>query len=170
MYAQTTLRELDPQLGRWWQIDPVFTNGVDGDDEVNDVIIDGLKSQSPYASMDNNPIRLDDPKGDYTCCVVLELIEALEGEAGSGAAATSATTGSAGSTMGPGEAIVAALNPVGAWHGMVKAWDMIFGSSEQYDCSFFSFCNRTHRNPAQLLRQLHTQGPRQLFTDYSPAN
>src|SRR5215469_15959445 len=58
---ETHLRELDPQLGRWWQIDPVFTNGVDGDDEVNGVIIDGLKSQSPYASMDNNPIRLDDP-------------------------------------------------------------------------------------------------------------
>ena len=126
---ETPLRSLDPQLGRWWQIDPVFSNGVDGDDEVNEVIIEGLKSQSPYASMDNNPIRLDDPKGDYTCCVVQELVAALTGETGAGAAATAATTGSSGSTMGPGEAIVAALNPVGAWHGMVKAWNMIFPSS-----------------------------------------
>ena len=60
---ETHLRELDLQLGRWWQIDPVFANGVDGDDEENGVIIEGLKSQSPYASMDNNPIRLDDPEG-----------------------------------------------------------------------------------------------------------
>ena len=77
---ETPLRSLDPQLGRWWQIDPVFANGVDGDDEVNDEIIEGLKSQSPYASMDNNPIRLDDPKGDCPPCVlpiVAELV--LEG-------------------------------------------------------------------------------------------
>lgn len=67
---ETHLRELDPQLGRWWQLDPAFTNGVDGTDEVNDVITEGLKSQSPYASMDNNPVRLDDPKGDApdACC------------------------------------------------------------------------------------------------------
>jgi hypothetical protein len=122
---ETPLRSLDPQLGRWWQIDPVFTNGVDGDDEVDGVIIDGLKSQSPYASMDNNPIRLDDPKGDYTCCIVQELVAVLTGEEGPGAVATAATTGSSGSTMGPGEAIVAALNPVGAWHGMQKFWNWI---------------------------------------------
>ena len=126
---ETPLRSLDPQLGRWWQIDPVFTNGVDGDDEVDNVIIDGLKSQSPYASMDNNPIRLDDPKGDYTCCIVQELVAVLIGEEGSGAVATAATTGSSGSTMGPGEAIIAALNPVGAWHGMQKAWNMIHPSA-----------------------------------------
>ena len=124
---ETPLRSLDPQLGRWWQIDPVFTNGVDGDDEVDGVIIDGLKSQSPYASMDNNPIRLDDPKGDYACCIVQELVAVLTGEEGAGAA-TAATTGSSGSTMGPGEAIVAALNPVGAWHGMQKFWNWIHPS------------------------------------------
>jgi len=128
---ETPLRELDPQLGRWWQIDPVFTNGVDGDDEVNDVITEGLKSQSPYASMDNNPIRLDDPKGDEACCVVQELVAAITGETGAGAAASSATTGSSGGTMGPGEAMVAATGAFfgGAWHGMVKAWNMIHPSS-----------------------------------------
>jgi RHS repeat-associated protein len=70
---ETHLRELDPQLGRWWQIDPAFTNGVDGDDEVNDEIIEGLKRQSPYASMDNNPIRLDDPNGDCPPCGTLQV-------------------------------------------------------------------------------------------------
>jgi RHS repeat-associated protein len=130
---ETPLRELDPQLGRWWQIDPVFSNGVDGDDELNDVIIDGLKSQSPYASMDNNPIRLNDPNGDCPGppCGPLEIaIEAAQAGTDYATAAAAATSsGSSGSTMRPGEAIVAALNPVGAWHGMVKAWNMIFGSS-----------------------------------------
>src|ERR1700743_2773124 len=104
---ETPLRSLDPQLGRWWQIDPAFTNGVDGDDEVNDVIIDGLKSESPYASMDNNPIRLDDPKGDCPWCI-LELFEGAEAGTAAATAGAAATTGSSGGTMGPGEAMVAA--------------------------------------------------------------
>jgi len=128
---ETNLRELDPQLGRWWQIDPVFSNGVDGDDEVNDVIIDGLKSQSPYASMDNNPIRLDDPKGDCPPCALEVAVEAAQAGTAAATAGAAATYGSSGSTMGPGEAMVAATGAFfsGAWHGMVKAWDMISGSS-----------------------------------------
>jgi len=73
----TNLRDLDPQLGRWWQIDPVFSNGVDVDNEEIGEITEGMKSQSPYASMDNNPIRFDDPRGDCPACAeaVAELVE-----------------------------------------------------------------------------------------------
>jgi RHS repeat-associated protein len=45
----TEFRQLDPRLGRWFSVDPVFQPW-----------------QSPYTSMDNNPIGLTDKKGDKT--------------------------------------------------------------------------------------------------------
>ena len=54
---ETFYRDLDPQTGRWWQIDPKCEGGADDNEQ-------GLESLSPYNSMANDPIKLSDPLGD----------------------------------------------------------------------------------------------------------
>jgi hypothetical protein len=66
---ETHFRELDPQLGRWWQIDPkcddVINPYAKEDDNIEDEAeVGGLESMSPYMSMGGDPIKHNDPKGD----------------------------------------------------------------------------------------------------------
>ena len=53
---EAQFRDLDPQTGRWWQIDP------EADNE--------MESLSPYASMSDDPVFKTDPLGDVDgdCC------------------------------------------------------------------------------------------------------
>jgi RHS repeat-associated protein len=82
----THFRSLDPQLGRWWQIDPkcdvginpVATENENAEDEAE---VGGLERVSPYASMGNDPIRHNDPKGDAPCCqTALEFWKSSQGD------------------------------------------------------------------------------------------
>lgn len=57
-------RTLDPQTGRWWQIDPKIEQGQE--------------SISPYNSMSDNPVLRTDPLGDLDddCCK--EVLDAVK--------------------------------------------------------------------------------------------
>jgi RHS repeat-associated protein len=59
---ETHLRELDPQLGRWWQADPKTDQSYE--------------SVSPYAAMNDDPARYNDANGDEgeACCEVLQKV------------------------------------------------------------------------------------------------
>ena len=52
---RATFRTLDPELGRWWSVDPKAT------------VLMGL---SPYNSMNNSPLVYNDPNGDIAPLIV----------------------------------------------------------------------------------------------------
>ena len=58
------LRNLDPQIGRWWQIDPK---------------IDSMEAWSPYASNYDNPISFKDPLGDDPITGTIKLARFIWG-------------------------------------------------------------------------------------------
>jgi len=57
----THFRQLDPQLGRWWQIDPKPN-----------------EPETPYGSMDDNPTLHNDPLGDCIPCALEFVGEVIE--------------------------------------------------------------------------------------------
>lgn len=81
-WYDTHFRELDPQIGRWNQIDPkcdarISPNAADDEDAEDEANVGGLESLSPYSSMGNNPIRHNDPNGDASCdpCITAPVEE-----------------------------------------------------------------------------------------------
>jgi RHS repeat-associated protein len=56
---EAPLRNLDPQLGRWWQVDPQSTDHADD-----------MERWSPYVSNKDNPILNKDPRGDCPSCLL----------------------------------------------------------------------------------------------------
>lgn len=55
----TEFRELDPQIGRWWQPDPKMNE---------------YYGWSPYNANLNNPVKYTDPQGDCPTCPIVDMM------------------------------------------------------------------------------------------------
>ncbi|MFY0256505.1 RHS repeat-associated core domain-containing protein [Chitinophaga sp. 30R24] len=109
-------RNLDPQLGRWWQIDP----------KPNDAV-------SPYAAMDNNPIRYSDFLGDTTIAGAGFWRNAWEGIK-DGGRSTAAWVKSLGTAEGIGKTLdgMAAMSPFNVDEGSVGARAQMIDNAVNY--------------------------------------
>ncbi|TWF32864.1 RHS repeat-associated protein, partial [Chitinophaga polysaccharea] len=109
-------RNLDPQLGRWWQIDP----------KPNDAV-------SPYAGMDNSPIRYSDFLGDTTIAGAGFWRNAWEGLK-DGGRATVSWVKSLGTAEGIGKTLdgMAAMSPFNVDEGSVGARAQMIDNTVNY--------------------------------------
>jgi RHS repeat-associated protein len=108
------LRELDPQIGRWWEIDPK---------------IESMEMWSPYVSNYDNAIRYSDPLGDEgaDCCgfitdILVKLTtNAVKNPDGAAAKTLGITAGIGGSLKGAGENLLnIGAHPVNTLGGLWK--------------------------------------------------
>jgi RHS repeat-associated protein len=109
-------RTLDPQLGRWWQIDP----------KPNDAI-------SLYATVDNNPIRYSDFLGDTAIAGAGFWRNAWEGLK-DGGRATASWVKSLGTAEGIGNTLdgMAAMSPFNVDEGSVGARTQMIDNAVNY--------------------------------------
>ncbi len=109
-------RTLDPQIGRWWQIDP----------KPNDAL-------SPYVAMDNNPIRYSDFLGDTTLPGAGFWRNVWEGVK-DGGRATEQWVKSLGTAEGWGKTLdgIAALSPFNVDEGAVNSRAQMIDKTVNY--------------------------------------
>jgi RHS repeat-associated protein len=109
---EAQFRNLNVQIGRWWQIDPKG---------------EGQESESPYTSMANDPVKMSDPLGDVPCC------KELWGDIKSAAKETWGSIKQTASDLYTGTVNLAREG--NAYNPLASGWEIITGKSTQSDFS-----------------------------------